>query len=50
MKSFEKAIRYKWLARASHAFLLYLNVSDDIFCEDGNGETRVECMDEHICS
>lgn len=47
MKRWEKSIQNKWLAGASHTFLLYLNVNDDI---RNNNEEKFESLTGHIIS
>jgi len=47
VKSWEKALRYKWQSRSSHVFLLYLNVADDVL--NGRGGC-IEQLNEHLVS
>ena len=44
-KRWEKAILHKWHSEASHTFLLYLNVSDDIWNEEAQS---FEHISEHL--
>jgi transitional endoplasmic reticulum ATPase len=50
MKSFAKALRYKWQAGASHAFVLYLNVWDEILNPTLSEKGTIEQMSDHLLS
>lgn len=50
MKSFEKAMRYKWQAQSSHTFFLYLNVADDVLNESSKENVQIEQMSDHLLS
>ena len=47
MKRWEKAVANKWASSATHAFLLHLNISDQVWNEK---ENCFESLTEHLSS
>ncbi|MBI4119292.1 MAG: ATP-binding protein [Parcubacteria group bacterium] len=50
MKSWEKALNYKWGSGAAHTFFLYLDVADNILQKTSRENVEFETLADHLIS